>query len=122
MNKFTPTGWHTITPRIVVDDPAEMVKFLKAAFNALGDYEEDRPAVMTIGDSKIMVSGVGPREPMPAFLYLYVANTDATYKLALKAGAVSLEPPADMPYGDRRAMIKDPFGNDWQIATHGGTR
>jgi uncharacterized glyoxalase superfamily protein PhnB len=57
---------------------------------------------------------------MPAFLYLYVADTDATYKRALKAGAVSLEKPTDMPYGDRRAMIKDPFGNDWQIATFKG--
>jgi uncharacterized glyoxalase superfamily protein PhnB len=67
-----------------------------------------------------MVSGVGPREPMPSFLYLYVADTDATYKRALKAGAVSLEKPTDVPYGDRRAMIKDPFGNDWQIATYKG--
>jgi PhnB protein len=31
-----------------------------------------------------------------------------------------LEDPRDMPYGDRRAMIGDPSGNTWQIATHGG--
>jgi hypothetical protein len=24
----------------------------------------------------------------------------------------------DMPYGDRRAMVKDSWGNIWQIATH----
>jgi uncharacterized glyoxalase superfamily protein PhnB len=118
MNTFIPEGWHSITPRIVVDDPAKLVKFLKAAFAAVGDYDEDRPAVMAIGDSKIMVSGVGPREPMPAFLYLYVEDTDATYQRALRAGAKSLEAPTDMPYGDRRAMVKDPFGNDWQIATY----
>jgi uncharacterized glyoxalase superfamily protein PhnB len=23
-----------------------------------------------------------------------------------------------MPYGDRRAMVKDAWGNIWQIATH----
>ncbi|MCA3871704.1 MAG: VOC family protein, partial [Burkholderia sp.] len=28
------------------------------------------------------------------------------------------EAPADMPYGDRRAMVKDAWGNVWQIATH----
>ncbi len=120
MNSFTPIGWHSITPRMVVHDPAKMVQFLKAAFDARGDYEEDRPAVMTIGDSKLMVSGVGPREPMPAFLYLYVEDTDAAYHRALQAGAISLAPPDDMPYGDRRAMVKDPFGNDWQIATYKG--
>jgi hypothetical protein len=25
-----------------------------------------------------------------------------------------------MPYGDRRAMVLDPWGNIWEIATHGG--
>jgi uncharacterized glyoxalase superfamily protein PhnB len=55
---------------------------------------------------------------MPAFLYLYVDDIDATYRRALEAGAVSLEEPQDMPYGDRRGMIKDPCGNIWQVATH----
>jgi uncharacterized glyoxalase superfamily protein PhnB len=48
---------------------------------------------------------------------LYVEDADATYQRAIVAGAVSLEAPADMPYGDRRAMIRDPGGNVWQIAT-----
>ena len=38
-----------------------------------------------------MVSGVGVRDPMPAFLYLYVADADASYDRALDTGAVSLE-------------------------------
>jgi hypothetical protein len=37
---------------------------------------------------------------------LYVDDIDATYQRALEAGAVSLEEPEDMPYGDRRGMIK----------------
>jgi len=27
-----------------------------------------------------------------------------------------IEHPADMPYGDRRATVRDPWGNTWQIA------
>jgi uncharacterized glyoxalase superfamily protein PhnB len=73
---------------------------------------------MRIGDSIVMVSGVGPRDPISSFLYLYVPDADTTYRLALEAGAVSLEEPTDTPYGDRRAMIKDPYGNIWQIATY----
>ena len=38
------------------------------------------------------------------------------YERAIAAGAVSLEDPRDTPYGDRRAMVRDPFGNLWQIA------
>ena len=51
----------------------------------------------------------------PAFLYVYVDDADAVYTRALAAGAVSLEPPA----GDRRAMVRDEWGNTWQIATRG---
>jgi len=75
------------------------------------------PSVMKIGDSLVMVSGVGARDATPGFLYLYVDDADATYQRALEAGAVSIEEPGDMPYGDRRGMVEDPFGNIWQIAT-----
>jgi PhnB protein len=120
MPKWIPEGWHSVTPRIVVHDPARLVAFLKDAFGASGNFATAAPCQMRIGDSIIMVSGAGVRDPMPAFLYLYVDDVDATYGRALKAGAVSLEEPEDLPYGDRRAMVKDPCGNDWQIATHNG--
>lgn len=112
-----PDGWHSLTPRIVVDDVAGLVEFLRQVFDATGELHADRPAVMQIGDSVIMISSVGPREVMPAFLYLYVEDADATYRRALRSGARSLEEPSDMPYGDRRGMVQDRWGNVWQIAT-----
>jgi len=69
-----------------------------------------------------MISDAGIRSPMTAFLYVYVNDTDATYQRALDAGARSLEEPSDMPYGDRRCMVEDKWGNTWQIATHVGER
>jgi uncharacterized glyoxalase superfamily protein PhnB len=117
MTKSIPEGWHSVTPRLVVQDAAKLVEFLKQAFGAIGDFRTDMPSVIKIGDSLVMVSTVGPRDAMPAFLYLYVDDIDATYDRALKAGAVSLEAPQDLPYGDRRGMVKDPCGNIWQIAT-----
>jgi PhnB protein len=118
MTKPTPEGWHSVTPRLVVHDAALLVEFLKQAFDATGDFRTDIPSVMRIGDSLVMVSSVGPRDAMPAFLYLYVDNIDTTYQRALEAGAVSLEEPRDTPNGDRRGMVKDPCGNIWQVATH----
>lgn len=117
MTKSVPEGWHSITPRLVVEDAAMQVDFLRQAFGGTGEFRTDRPSIIKIGDSLVMVSSVGPREVMHAFLYLYVDDTDATYQRALQAGAVSLEEPSDVPYGDRRCMIKDPCGNIWQIAT-----
>jgi PhnB protein len=112
-----PVGWHRVTPRIVTDDVAGLVGFLKQTFGAVGEVRFDRPAVIRIGDSVLMVSAAGPRPSMPAFLYVYVADADATCRRALDAGARSLEEPVDTPYGDRRGMVEDRWGNVWQIAT-----
>ncbi len=115
--KTIPAGWHTVTPRMVARDAAALVAFLKEVFQARGDFRADVPSEIEIGDSRILISGEGPRDVMPAFLYVYVENADSTYQRALAAGAQSLEEPRDLPYGDRRGMVKDRWGNVWQIAT-----
>ena len=117
---FTPDGWHTVTPRIVVHEAQQLVAFVKHVFGATGDYRPDMPAVLNIGDSIVMISDAGIRDPPPAFLYVYVDNADETYRRAVEAGARSLEEPSDLPYGDRRGMVEDKWGNTWQIATHRG--
>jgi len=75
-------------------------------------------AQITIGDSAVeMGEAHGPYQPMPTTFYLYVSDVDATYSRALQAGATSESQPADQPYGDRNAAVKDVFGNQWYIAT-----
>jgi PhnB protein len=121
MNKFKPDGRHSVTPRIVTDDVGGLAEFLKIVFGASGKLQSGSPTEMRIGDSVIMISdGGGMRGAMPAFLYVYVENADETYQRAIAAGAESLESPADMPYGDRRAMVRDAWANVWQIATYRG--
>lgn len=116
--EFAPEGWHTVTPRIVVNDATGLTEFLKHVFKATGDYRTDRPSLLTIGDSMIMVSDAGIREVANSFLYVYVNDVDETYQRALDAEAQSLEEPFDTPYGDRRCMVKDKWGNTWQIASY----
>jgi uncharacterized glyoxalase superfamily protein PhnB len=115
--RTSPTGYHSLTCRLFVEDPAREVAFLKQAFEARGEFQHERPTELTIGDSLLLVSGVEVREPTPSFFYLYLEDVDAAYARALAAGGISLEEPRDVPYGDRRAMVRDPFGNAWQIAT-----
>jgi PhnB protein len=117
---YVPEGWHPITPRIAVDRPEELVRFVKLVFGAAGEYRSDRPAELRIGESILMISGASAREVMTAFLYVYVEDADASYRRALDAGATSIEAPRETPYGDRRAMVRDAWGNTWQIATHRG--
>ena len=112
-----PSGWHTVTPRIIAKDAEALVGFVKQVFGATGDYRPTAPAELRIGDSIIMVSEAGMRDPMPACLYVYVKDADDTWQRAVNAGAESLESPSNMPYGDRRGIVKDRWGNTWQIAT-----
>jgi len=118
MRARTPHGWRTITPRIVARDAPRLVDFVKRVFEATGDFLADRPTALRIGDSMVMISEAGIRQATPAFLYVYVDDADETYRCAIEAGARSIERPADVPYGDRRAMVEDEWGNVWQIATH----
>jgi PhnB protein len=101
---FTPEGWHTITPRVVVQGAQQMVEFVRHVFGGTGEYRREQPSEINIGDSRIMISDAGIRGPTPAFLYVYVENADETFRKALQAGASSLEDPAETPYGDRRGM------------------
>jgi uncharacterized glyoxalase superfamily protein PhnB len=119
MSRYKPDGWTTVTPRVFTDDVAGLVGFFKSVFCAEGEFRAEAPTEMRIGDSIVLISdGGGVREAMPAFLYVYVENTDDTYQRAISAGAESIEGPADMPYGDRRATVRDSYGNVWQIATY----
>lgn len=123
--KPIPDGFHSLTPYLVVDGANKLIDFVKEAFGAEEIHRSSMPdgrvmhAQVRIGDSFLMMgqSG-GEHKPMPAMLYYYVDDTDAAYQRALAAGGVSIMEPADQFYGDRNAGIRDPFGNQWWIATH----
>ena len=120
-----PDGYHSVTPILMVDGAAKLIDFLKHAFDAQERSRFADPngkivhAEVTIGDSLVQVSdAAGEWKPIQVPLVVYVADTDATYKRALKAGATSLREPADQFYGDRTGGVKDAFGNSWWISTH----
>ena len=123
--KPIPEGYHTVTPYIVVDDVDPLIDFLVAAFGATEKERVPRQdgrtghAEVTIGDSFVMLGRAQEGFPaLPCSFYVYVPDTDATYARALTVGAVSVQEPVDMFYGDRNAGVKDPAGNTWMIATH----
>lgn len=117
--------FRSVTPHLYAQRPVDLIEFLKQAFGGEEAYRAETPdgsiphAQVRIGDSIVaLAGGHGPYTPMPCTLHLYVPDTDALYDRALRAGAISIQPPADQPYGDRSAGVTDPFGNRWFIATH----
>jgi len=126
MNATTvPAGYHTINPCLSVQGAAELLEFLKKAFNARELERFETPqgsiahATLQIGDSVIMLGEQkGEGGMATGSFYLYVDDADLVYRQALAAGAVSLLEPADQFWGDRQGAVRDRFGNLWQIATH----
>lgn len=118
MSTNTPEGWHTLTPRLFTKDTKQLVDFLKIVFQAKGDFLDSRPTELKIGDSVIMISDVETRGTYSACLYVYVSSVEKTYERAISQGAQTIEEPIDTPYGDKRAIVKDQWGNMWQIAEY----
>jgi uncharacterized glyoxalase superfamily protein PhnB len=128
-----PAGYRTVTPYIVCRNAASAIDFYKRAFGAKEKVRMPGPdgkvmhAEIRIGDSMIMLSDEMPEfgalSPetiggSPQSVFLYVKNVDALASKALAAGATVVMPVADMFWGDRYGKLKDPYGHQWQIATH----
>jgi PhnB protein len=123
---------HSVTPYLVVEDAPALVDFVREVFGA----EETLRTIGSAGgvhaevhidDSTLMIGGGAPNlswrgQTWPTALHIYVEDTDAAYQRALKAGAVSLQPPEDQFYGERSGGVKDPWGNRWYIATFKGEK
>ena len=123
--KPVPDGYHTVTPYIIVEDAGGLIAFVTEAFGATermrmkGADGAVMHAEVEIGDSVVMIAGAsGEHLPRTAMLHLYVPDVDAWYKRAIEAGGESLREPADQPYGDRSAGLRDGWGNEWWLATH----
>ncbi|MQS11666.1 VOC family protein [Streptomyces kaniharaensis] len=133
----------TVIPHIFVDGAAEAIRFYQAAFDAselfrlAGDGDGDRDggdgddggrivhAEIVIHGATLMLSDahLDPFAPPAAAagasvaLHVYVPDVDALTVQAVTAGAQLLSPPADMPYGARQSMLRDPFGHVWIFLT-----
>lgn len=128
-----PAVIHAVTPFITVPEGEKLLEFLKHTFGAEETARHPHGpgsgfvAAMKIGDSDLLIMGDESLrgQEQPAALHVYVKDCDAAYQRALDAGAVTNGPPgvgepADRPWGERAAFVRDPFGNFWNIATRFG--
>ena len=123
-NRLRREGYSTVNSYFMVKNAHLLIEFMEKAFGGKSHDQTMNPdgtianAEVQIGDSRVMVAEARDNwTPMPCHIYLYVPDTDATYKKAISAGATSVMEPADMFYGDRNGGVRDSCGNYWWIAT-----
>ena len=133
MTKPIPEGYHALTPSLAVDNAAQAIEFYKRAFGAkermrmIGPGDMIGHAELEIGDSVLMLADPMPQStvnPPKALggtsvgIFLYVEDVDEFVQQAIDAGATVTMPVEDQFWGDRFGVVADPFGHQWQIATH----
>ena len=133
MTDTLPKGMNVLSPHLVCDGAADAIDFYKKAFGAQEMMRLPGPdgrlahASITIcGCSVLLVNELpeyGLLSPKtlkgtPVTLHLFVPDVDAFVARAVEEGATVTMPIADMFWGDRYGVIKDPFGHCWSVATH----
>ncbi|MDS0132271.1 MULTISPECIES: VOC family protein [unclassified Amycolatopsis] len=119
-----PEGYTTVTPWIIGRDTAGLLDFLKAAFDAeelgrvVGEDGKIGHAEVRIGDAVVMAfDSPDGWDPTPAFLRLYVPDSEETQRRAIAAGATEITRQTVLFFGDRVGRVRDPFGHLWWIQT-----
>ncbi|KQZ66619.1 MULTISPECIES: VOC family protein [unclassified Lysobacter] len=127
-----PDGYHSVTPYVIVHDAAAAIDFYVRALDATEIYrlpmgDKIGHAEIRIGDSVIMMSDEWPemnalspktRGGATTAFMIYVADADAAFDKAVKAGGKVDKPLQNQFWGDRTGTIVDPFGHKWTLATH----
>lgn len=131
-----PAGFeHRFVPYLMIDGAAAAIDFYVEAFGATERYRLQMPGG-AIGHAEIEIDGAvlflaDAPEDMPGdtrspaalggttvLLHRYVPDVDAVVERATKAGATVVREPADQFYGDRAAVVRDPFGHAWSFHCH----
>ena len=125
-----PEGYHTVTPSLTSKDADAAIKFYEAAFDAVEHFRLTDEltggiahAEFRIGDSPLMISdeypelgSFAPEEGKGGLFMVYVPDCDTVFGQAIAAGATVVTEPTNQFWGDRTAMVTDPFGYRWTIA------
>jgi PhnB protein len=105
----------TVTPFLHARGAIDYAEFLERALGAVGEIRHEEPAgmlryaLLRVGDAALEL---GEGDPMPGAFMLYVEDPDTWYQRALTAGAKSVMPISNEPYG-RVGGVEDAIGNQW---------
>lgn len=132
-----PEGVTWLMPFLTVLDVDQAADFYKKAFQfsikelVSGEDETTGHGELRYKDQLIMLGKQGAygktsqspahsKVECPMGLYLYCEDVDQFYQHAVQNGAIGIEAPQDMFWGDRMCRLQDLDGYIWCFATYIG--
>ncbi len=128
-----PKGFTSVTPYVVVDDPAKAIEFYGKALGAEEKMRFATPdgnimyAEIQIGNSRMMMGAPCPDYGgksaksfggSPVSFYIYVEDIEVAFNKAKEAGMTVKKEIEDMFWGDKMGTLTDCSGLEWTIAEH----
>ena len=126
VNRSAPAS--TVVPVLVYEDVADAIAWLCGAFGLKERLRAARPggrvthAQLSIGNGDVMIgaSGADFRPPraneVNQYVIVRVADVDQHCDHATKFGARIVQPPANMPFGERVYTAEDLGGHRWTFS------
>ena len=126
VNRSAPAS--TVVPVLVYEDVSEAIEWLREAFGfrerlrAAGPGGRVIHAQLSVGDGDVMIgaSGGGFRPPRPnevnQYVIVRVEDVDLHFEQAKRFGVRIVQPPANMPFGERVYTVEDLPGHRWTFS------
>ena len=127
-NRSAPTA--TVVPILVYEDVEAAIEFLVRAFGfaehlrARGPDGRVNHAQLRVAEGSVIIGRQGgpfraPHgEEVSQFVHITVADVDAHFRHATEQDARILQPPHDMPFGERQYTAQDPGGHWRTFSQH----
>ncbi len=120
-----------VTPVLTLPDIHTALDFYRRAFDAVevmrltGDNKFVIHAEVELFGARIVLTsdsnsyGTAPYalRGSTVVIHIYVTDADQVVAQAIASGAHQIAPVTDKFYGERSAILKDPFGHIWNVAT-----
>jgi uncharacterized glyoxalase superfamily protein PhnB len=126
-NRSAPSA--TVVPILIYGDVGEAIHWLCRAFGFTERLRAERDGVvghaqLAVGEGAIMLGRQGGPHRAPdgttvsGYVHVTVADVDQHFERARQFGALIVQPPTDMPFGERQYSVRDHAGHWWTFSQH----
>jgi uncharacterized glyoxalase superfamily protein PhnB len=126
-NRSAPSA--TVVPILIYEDVGHAIEWLCRAFGFSERLRAARDGVighaqLAVAEGAVMLGRQGgpyrapSKDGVTQYVHIAVADVDGHCEQAKACGAKIIQPPTDMPFGERQYTAQDHAGHWWTFSQH----